>query len=140
VLQKLKRNLLAVLVVAVLAAVAVPAAAYIGPLGSVQLSDLNPFVLVYEDTDWLSGPGDSWTYRGTLTGGVRHKFQLTVPFGADFDIKIYDENGNLVAKGTKTGSANETVYVTPRWTGPFRIVVYSYSGSGFYTLKLFKRL
>ena len=135
----LKRNLLAVLVVATaMMAAGLTGVAQIREAEAFRVS-LNTFTLVYDDTDWLSGSSDSWTYRGTLSGGVRYKFQLIVPFGADFDIKIYDENGNLVAKGTKTGSADETVYITPRWTGPFRIVVYSYTGSGFYTLKLYKK-
>jgi len=135
----LKRSLLVLSVVVVVATILVPASGSILS-SSFQLGDVDTYLLTYDDTDWLSGPGRSWTYRGTFVGGVRYKFRLDVPFGADFDIKIYDENGNLVAKGTKVGSADETVFITPRWTGPFRIVVYSYSGSGFYTLKLYKRL
>jgi hypothetical protein len=140
VLRMIKRNLLVLTMVAVMAAIAVPASAmYIGSSSGSLLADLNPFVLVYDDTDWLGGPGDSWTYRGTLAGHVTYKFQLIVPWQADFDIKIYDENGNLVASGTQSGGADESVTITPAWTGPFRIVVYSYSGSGFYTLKMLKR-
>jgi len=135
----IKRNLMVLTVVVLVAAIGVSASAQIRHSESL-LADFNPFVLVYDDTDWLNGPGDSWTYRGTLAGHVTYKFQLIVPWQADFDIKIYDENGNLVASGTRSGSADESVTITPAWTGPFRIVVYSYSGSGFYTMKMLKRL
>jgi len=98
------------------------------------------YVLIYRDSDWLCGRGDTWVYRGTFEGLTTYKFVLVVPPGADFDIKIYDENGNLVASGTANGSTDEVVYLTPLWTGPFRIEVYSYSGCGFYTLKVYKQL
>lgn len=98
------------------------------------------YILIYEDTDWLDRSTTSWTYEGTLRGGVTYKFVLIVPPGADFDIKIYDENGNLVEEGTKPGDADEEVYLTPLWTGPFTIVVYRFSGSGFYTLKVYRQL
>ena len=95
---------------------------------------------IYEDTDWLNGPGDYWDYGATLSGGRTYKFQLIVPWGSDFDIKIYDENGHLVASGTNGTGENETVYVTPAWTGHFTIRVFSYSGSGWYTLKVYRKL
>jgi len=134
----IKRNLVVLMVAAAVTVVGLTGAAQILDTEAFRVS-LNPFTLVYDDTDWLSGTGDSWTYRGTLAGHVTYKFQLVVPFPADFDIKIYDENGNLVAKGTRSGSDDESVTITPAWTGPFRIVVYSYSGSGFYTLKMYRR-
>jgi hypothetical protein len=140
VFQMLRRNVLVSSVVVALLAIAIPAAAVSLSTPAFSPVPTSPFVLVYQDSDWLSGPGDSWTYRGTLSRGVMYKFQLTVPWNTDFDIKIYDGNGNLVAIGAKTLGADETVYVTPAWTGSFRIVVYSYSGHGFYTLKMLRRL
>ncbi len=90
----------------------------------------------YTDTDYLSRTGAAISYRGTFSARVRYRVQLTVPTGADFDVYIYDGNGNLVASGELWGSANETVYFTPRWTGTFRIRVVSYRGSGFFTLRV----
>ena len=98
---------------------------------------IDPWILMYEDTDYLVGSGDYWTYTGTLDGGVTYKFVLIVPYGADFDIKIYDADGNLVASGILAGSEDEVVYLTPLWTQTFTIVVYSFSGRGFYTLQVY---
>jgi hypothetical protein len=98
------------------------------------------YLKIYEDTDWLNGSGDYWNYNGTLSGGVTYKFELIVPWNADFDIKIYDENGNLVASGTNGTGDDEMVYITPAWTGPFTIRVFSYSSNGWYTLKVYRKL
>jgi hypothetical protein len=40
----------------------------------------------------------------------------------DLDVFVYDEDGNLVAQGIGP-TDYERVTWTPRWTGPFRIVV-----------------
>jgi len=98
---------------------------------------IDPWILIYEDTDYLLGSGDYWIYTGTLEGGTTYKFVLLVPDRADFDIEIYDEEGNLVASGILAGSEDEVVYLTPLWTQTYTIVVYSFSGSGSYTLRLY---
>ena len=119
-----------------LSGLAVPGFALINPLG--WPTTYATYVQIYSDTDYLAYSGDYWYYHGTLQGGVTYKFVLVVPFGCDFDIKIFDENGNLVASGTRSGSQDEVVYITPLWTGPFTIKVYSYSGSGWYTLRVYR--
>ncbi len=131
----MKRIMAMAMVMGVLA-VSLPA------MGLIISSPLSPAVsfcswrTIYTDTDYLSRTGAAITYRGTFSGGTRYRVQLTVPAGTDFDVYIYDGNGNLVAKGERWGSANETVYFTPRWTGSFRIRVVSYSGRGFFTLRV----
>lgn len=97
------------------------------------------YTQIYADTDFLTEPWAHWIYRGTFQGGVRHRFVLVVPRNVDFDIKIFDENENLVASGTKGRGEDEVVYLTPAWTGRFTIVVYSYSGRGWYTLRVYRR-
>jgi len=88
----------------------------------------------------LSRSGDQEIYRvRSLSGGQRYKIALTGPWSADFDLAVYDENGNLVAKDTDS-SSDGTVYITPRWTGPFYIKVVSYRGSGVFTVRIYKRL
>lgn len=49
----------------------------------------------------------------------------------DFDVYLYDPNGNVVgqAEGTKR---QETISFTPTTTGAYQLEVYSYSGSGNY--------
>ncbi|HDL85498.1 MAG TPA: hypothetical protein ENH11_04105, partial [Candidatus Acetothermia bacterium] len=99
----LKRKAVVLLVVLAAIAITIPAVAY-----------SSSYVKIYEDTDWLNGPGDYWDYSGTFSRGRTYAFQLIVPGNADFDIKIYDENGHLVVSGTNGRGETETVYLTPR--------------------------
>jgi len=92
-----------------------------------------------EAEGWLSGDGNFDIYEQTLTGGRRYKFTLTGPWSADFDILIFDENENLVAKSVGVTS-EEVVYITPLWRGPFYIAVVSYDGRGSYVLRLYREI
>ena len=85
---------------------------------------------------WLPSGGYD-IYEETLRGGQRYKITLSGPWGADFDILVFDENENLVTKSVGLTS-DEVVFITPRWTGPFFIVVMSYDGWGTYTVKLYR--
>ena len=87
---------------------------------------------------WLSGSGDSEIIEATLTGGRRYKVVLDGPWNADFDLGVFDRNGNMLVSGTGT-SSDETVYFTPRWSGTFRILVVSYRGYGSFTVKVYRR-
>lgn len=49
----------------------------------------------------------------------------------DFDLRVYDQNGNLVQWDESTDS-EALVYVTPRWTGSFRIFVICAAGASSY--------
>jgi serine protease AprX len=51
----------------------------------------------------------------------------------DFDLYVYDPNGNLVGKSEGT-TRQETVTFNPTVTGTYQIRAYSYSGSGAYEL------
>ncbi|QIB26849.1 S8 family serine peptidase [Caloranaerobacter azorensis] len=53
----------------------------------------------------------------------------------DFDIYLYDSNGNTVASSTGV-KRQETINFIPSSTGTYRIKVYSYSGSGNYFFDL----
>ena len=97
----------------------------------------NPYVLTASASDVLWFSGDYDYFRTTLYGDTSYKITITGPYGADFDLKVYDENWHLVASSTGNGSS-ETVYITPIWTGTFHIKVYSYSGSGSYTIRLYR--
>jgi len=124
-----------VLVVAVLAVVvlgcAVPAFASYRSVGCV---------------DGFLGTGDWEWISADLIAGRQYKLTLSVPWNADFDVKVYyDKNHNriaerseLVAKGSRGTGLNENFTFVPRYTGRYHIKVYSYSGSGFYTLCLHK--
>ena len=46
----------------------------------------------------------------------------------DFDVSVYDENNNLVEQDDDDDS-DALCFVTPRWTGPFRIEVLA-TGTG----------
>jgi serine protease AprX len=53
----------------------------------------------------------------------------------DFDLYVYDPNGNLVGKSEGT-KRQETVSFNPTVTGTYTIKVYSYSGKGDYFLDI----
>jgi hypothetical protein len=74
--------------------------------------------------------GDQATYRTTL-----HRGNTYMLFGAgcdsvrDLDIKVYDENWNLVAKDSLT-DAIPAVAFTPTWTGTYHVRLIMYDGYG----------
>ena len=86
---------------------------------------------------YVSRSGDFDIYQETLRGGQHYQITLTGPWSADFDILVFDENENLVAKSVGVTS-EEVVTITPRWTGPFFIVVVSYEGHGSYMVRLYR--
>jgi hypothetical protein len=51
----------------------------------------------------------------------------------DFDLMIYDEDDNLVAQDSDARS-DAYCEITPRWTGPFRLLVSSARGNSTYSL------
>jgi hypothetical protein len=51
----------------------------------------------------------------------------------DLDLHVYDENGSLVAYDDHL-DMDAACRVTPRWAGPFRIVVSSAQGSSHFAL------
>ncbi|MFF4362946.1 hypothetical protein ACFY1U_35115 [Streptomyces sp. NPDC001351] len=53
----------------------------------------------------------------------------------DFDVRVYDENGLLVAWDTAPDS-DAFCTITPRWAGPFRIFVDSARGMANYTISI----
>jgi len=111
------------------------------PLGLPLLGSGSSYVSVSQNGGWLAGPGTTERFTVTLEGGVAYKIPLSVPWNADFDIEVVDENGHRVASGSSRGrGSSETVYVTPIWTGAFYMRVRSSSGSGPFTVELWKRL
>jgi hypothetical protein len=82
------------------------------------------------------GPGGADYFDVVLRSG--HTYQIFVrPFevGVDFDLHVYDENGNLVNEDIRT-SADAFCSITPRWTGPFRLVVNSVRGMSSYRIQV----
>jgi hypothetical protein len=53
--------------------------------------------------------------------------------GTDFDLRIYDENGNLV-HWDESPDSDALCLVTPRWTGLFRIMVICAAGASTYNV------
>ena len=76
----------------------------------------------------LSGTGASDIYTYTLFTGT-HNFILHGPSNADFDLYLY-RNNPLKASSTSSTSEEEIHYVG----SANKVRVYSYSGSGSYTL------
>jgi len=84
----------------------------------------------------LLGPGGSEYFDIVLSGG--HTYAVHVePFEptVDFDLFVYDENGNLITQDNSI-AANAYCAITPRWTGPFRLIVKSHRGFSGYRIQV----
>lgn len=77
----------------------------------------------------LAAPGSRQVTRMTLYAGTEYVLVAAGDDNAyDLDLRLYDENGNLVAWDYRAAS-DAAVTITPRWTGPFRAYVNLHSGS-----------
>ncbi|RYD62962.1 MAG: hypothetical protein EOP58_12305 [Sphingomonadales bacterium] len=75
-------------------------------------------------------PGNTtWTVRFAARGGEPLVVGARRDSATPVDLKIYDENGNLVCQDM---SHNVTLYcrVNPIWTGPFSVQAINHGGSG----------
>ena len=84
----------------------------------------------------IIGPGGSEFFDVVLQGG--HTYAVAVqPFepGVDFDLHVYDESGNLITEDITT-APDAYCAITPRWTGPFRLVVNSVRGISAYRIQV----
>jgi hypothetical protein len=82
------------------------------------------------------GPGQAEYFDVALRGGVSYRVYVApVEPGVDFDLYVYDENGNLVEQDTRTAS-DALCYINPRWTGPFRLKVKSARGLSGYRIRV----
>lgn len=133
----MKRSLVALAMVAAVLGAGIPALAQTcTTCCTVSLG--SPWYRIASTTGSLSWGGARY-YTTTLYAGVTYQIVLRVPWGVDFDMVVYDENNNVVGRSTRGGDCDEIVTVTPRWTGTFTIKVYSHSGSGWFTLQLYRR-
>jgi hypothetical protein len=83
------------------------------------------------------GTGQAQYLDVVLQGGRTYSFSVhpSEP-SVDFDLHIYDQNGNLVA-WDESPAADAYGVVTPIITGPFRIVVNAVEGMSTYRVEVF---
>lgn len=82
------------------------------------------------------GPGQAEYFDVALQSGVRYSVYVAPSDpSVDFDLYVYDENANLITQDTTTDS-NALCYVTPRWSGPFRLVVKAARGLSTYSIRV----
>ena len=84
----------------------------------------------------LIGPGGSEYFDIVLNGGHTYAVMVepTDPT-VDFDLYVYDENGNLVTLDDSV-RANAYCAITPRWTGLFRLLVKAHRGLSPYRIQV----
>lgn len=103
----------------------------------VGVSALADYCYVGQSSGWVNGRGDYDLIQLGLRGGVSYLLTVTVPWNADFDVMILDGDGNIVARTSAGGiGVTERLYFTPLFGGTYYAVVYSYTGSGSWTLTL----
>jgi hypothetical protein len=84
----------------------------------------------------ILGPGEAQYFEVVLRGGVTYSIYVDPDEpGVDFDLYVYDENDRLVAQDTDIDS-DALCFITPRWTGPFRLVVKSARGISNYSIRV----
>jgi hypothetical protein len=82
------------------------------------------------------GPGNAEFFDVVLRG--QHLYQIDVhpsEPGVDFDLQVFDENGNLINEDLSE-SADAYAAIVPRWTGPFRLVVSAARGASAYRIEV----
>lgn len=99
------------------------------------------YMLVATKEATIGWSGDVDLFEVSLYAGRSYRITMSVPAWADFDIRVYDENENLVATGVEGQGETERVYITPAWTGPFYLRANSYDGdTGGYTIRLWRKI
>ncbi len=81
----------------------------------------------YYDVDCVSGNGGTCTYTITYYGNEYAEAGVYSLDGCDYDIFVYDANGNFITQDVSYSSSAYCSWV-PRWTGSFQIVVKNRSG------------
>lgn len=84
----------------------------------------------------LIGPGGVEFFDVVLQAQqTYHVYVRPVEIGVDFDLRVLDENGNVVQQDTST-AADAHCAITPAWTGPFRLIVNSVRGMSAYQIEV----
>lgn len=84
----------------------------------------------------IIGPGGSEYFDVVLS--ANHTYSVLVDAfdnSVDFDLHVYDENGNLVDEDI-SAAADAYCTITPRWTGPFRLIVNAHRGVSSYRIQV----
>jgi hypothetical protein len=80
------------------------------------------------------GHGGVDQYSVILKGNVTYRVYVQPDrSGVDFDLKIYDENENLI-EWDEDPASSAMCLITPKWTGPFMVAVISYAGTSSYRI------
>lgn len=81
-------------------------------------------------------PGESKSHPIVLEGEITYVIYVEPSIeGVDFDLHVFDQNGNLVEQDIDETS-DALCMITPRWTGPFALVVSSAVGTSDYTISV----
>ena len=62
-------------------------------------------------------------YTSTLRGGEVTRIRVQGDGDTCLELRVYDENGNLIASDTLGGGDRREVQLIPKWTGSFKIKV-----------------
>ena len=125
----------AVMLVAVVTLMAVMGAAVPSFATYYTTGEADGYMLWTGDYDW---------YGVDLSSGVQYCVSVSVPWNADFEVKVYYDSNHdryasdweCVGSGTRGTGEDEYVYFTAHHSGRYHIKVYSYRGHGDYTIRL----
>ncbi len=88
----------------------------------------------YKGTLYQSNPTDTDDYyKFYAESGQRIYVSVTPPSGVDFDLQLYDPNGNLKAGSYYGAGYTDSISYTADSSGYWRVRIYIYSGEGQYS-------
>lgn len=62
-------------------------------------------------------------YNVKLRGGEQTRIRISGDGDTCLELRVYDENGNLVASDTQGFGDDRGVLITPKWTGMFTVKI-----------------
>lgn len=72
---------------------------------------------------YTAKPNTNEVYNPTFYGGESVRIRVSGDGDTPLELRIYDENGNLVASDTAGFGDDRGVVFTPKWTGKFTVKV-----------------
>ncbi len=82
------------------------------------------------------GHGETKDFKVDLKSGIKYSIYVNpIEPNTDFDLYIYDENGNLIEYDSSKDS-DAYCFVIPKYSGPFTLLIKSESGFSKYFVRV----
>lgn len=128
----MKKLLSLILVVLVLCAFAIPASASSGTVyESESNNSMSTADRTYDDRDNYGSIGyagdEDWWVISFPKDGCGSFWLGNIPSGHDYDLRVYDSNGNLLAKSIRNGTSDEFATINAKRNENYYVKIYGYN-------------